>query len=127
MFITITSNTEPTTRPDGSPLQEADKWVNNDVTKVWQIGCYSQEDLEHYNDLEDESTYVDANTYILDIPSPDYFDANTTWPDMPDPETLEVTELLGQWVVEGEELVIEVDGVTFRAEPLPIFDESDLE
>ena len=125
MFITITSNTEPTTRPDGTPLQEADKWVNGDITKVWQIVCYAQEDIEHYNDPEDESTYIDANTYILDIPDPDYFDANTVWPDMPEPETQDTIELTGQWVTEGESVTITIEGVTMTADPIPILDESD--
>lgn len=119
MFVTITSDTEPTTRPDGSPLEESDKWVNGDITKVWQIACYTEDDILYYNDAADESTHVDANTYHLsanDVVIPETSDELIT------PDT---TALPGQWVTEGESITITVDGVTMTADPLPIFDESD--
>ena len=94
MFITIVSDTEPTTRPDGSPLQEADKWINGEVTKVWQIICYYDRDV-----LQN----VDSS----------------------DPAFEEVKFLPGQWVVEGQQAVAEINGVKIVSEPLPLFDESD--
>lgn len=126
MFITITSDTQPTTRPDGSPLEEADKWVNGDVTKIYMIPCYAQEDVDLYNESEEDDV-TDANTYVFESSDPeiDYFDANTVWPDEVDPEELEVTSLPGQWVIESEEFTVEVDGMTFTIEPAPQFDIDD--
>jgi hypothetical protein len=122
MYITITSDTEPTTRPDGSSLEEADKWVNGDVTKVYMVPCYSQEDIDLYNEPEEDDGVTDANTFVFESSEPEIDEANTVWPDEVEPETLEVTSLPGQWVIENEELVVEVDGLTFTIEPIPQFD-----
>jgi hypothetical protein len=98
----ISANTEPTTRPDGSPLQDGDQW--ND--KEWITIITDNSPI-----AEEEEFIIDANTYVLDANDAV---ANTTIV-----ANTSFTESEGMWVTANSEITITIDGTDYQPEPLP--------
>jgi len=111
--VIITTTTEPTTRPDGSPLVDGDQWVNGDTTREWFVIAYSSDDLTDTY-VETFVDNIDANNYVW---STEHEASNTE--NYTPPEFTEV----GQWLIPGEELSVTIDGVTLTPEPFPVIDE----